>query len=114
MINFKQKFEIIDYNKFINYFIVLYSFCLPISKAGTTFSAICLILLWFIESNFKVKISLIKSNKFMIVLGTFLLLSFLSIFWSSDTSFAVDYIRKYWHFLIIESRLLLNSEIEFK
>ena len=101
MINFKQKFEIIDYNKFINYFIVLYSFCLPISKAGTTFSAICLILLWFIESNFKVKISLIKSNKFMIVLGTFLLLSFLSIFWSSDTSFAVDYIRKYWHFLII-------------
>lgn len=101
MINFKQKFEIIDYNKFINYFIVLYSFCLPISKAGTTFSAICLILLWFIESNFKVKISLIKSNKFMIVLGLFLLLSFLSIFWSSDTSFAVDYIRKYWHFLII-------------
>ena len=101
MINIKQKFEIIDYNKFINYFIVLYSFCLPISKAGTTFSAICLILLWFIESNFKVKISLIKSNKFMIVLGTFLLLSFLSIFWSSDTSFAVDYIRKYWHFLII-------------
>ena len=101
MINFKQKFEIIDYNKFINYFIVLYSFCLPISKAGTTFSAICLILLWFIESNFKVKISLIKSNKFMIVLGTFLLLSFLSIFWSSDTSFAVDYVRKYWHFLII-------------
>lgn len=101
MINFKQKFEIIDYNKFINYFIVLYSFYLPISKAGTTFSAICLILLWFIESNFKVKISLIKSNKFMIVLGTFLLLSFLSIFWSSDTSFAVDYIRKYWHFLII-------------
>ena len=101
MINFKQKFEIIDYNKFINYFIVLYSFCLPIPKAGTTFSAICLILLWFIESNFKVKISLIKSNKFMIVLGTFLLLSFLSIFWSSDTSFAVDYIRKYWHFLII-------------
>ena len=60
MINFKQKFEIIDYNKFINYFIVLYSFCLPISKAGTTFSAIFLILLWFIESNFKVKISLIK------------------------------------------------------
>ena len=101
MINIKQKFEIIDYNKFINYFIVLYSFCLPISKAGTTFSAICLILLWFIESNFKVKISLIKSNKFMIVLGLFLLLSFLSIFWSSDTSFAVDYIRKYWHFLII-------------
>ena len=37
----------------------------------------------------------------MIVLGLFLLLSFLSIFWSSDTSFAVDYIRKYWHFLII-------------
>ena len=101
MINIKQKFEIIDYNKFINYFIVLYSFCLPISKAGTTFSAIFLILLWFIESNFKAKISLIKSNKFMIVLGLFLLLSFLSIFWSSDTSFAVDYIRKYWHFLII-------------
>lgn len=101
MINIKQKFEIIDYNKFINYFIVLYSFCLPISKAGTTFSAICLILLWFIESNFKVKISLIKSNKFMIVLGLFLLLSFLSIFWSSDTFFTFDYIRKYWHFLII-------------
>ncbi|PRM97531.1 O-antigen ligase family protein [Aliarcobacter cryaerophilus] len=101
MINFKQKFEIMDYNKFINYFIILYSFCLPISKAGTTFSAICLILLWCIEGNFKAKISLIRLNKFMIVLGLFLLLSFLSIFWSSDINFYSDYMRKYWHFLII-------------
>ena len=73
MINFKQKFEIIDYNKFINYFIVLYSFCLPISKAGTTFSAICLILLWFIESNFKVNNENLSINTENLQLGIYFL-----------------------------------------
>ncbi|QOG11498.1 O-antigen ligase family protein [Arcobacter sp. FWKO B] len=42
-----------------------------------------------------------KQNKFVLALCGFLGLSILSLFWSSDIAFAMDYLRKYWHFLII-------------
>ena len=101
MFKLQQKIEIIELNTAINYFIILYAFFAPISKAGTTFSAILLILLWSIQGKFKSKINMLKTNEFIVVLGLFFALSSLSIFWSSDSSYYADYMRKYWHFLII-------------
>jgi len=43
---------------------------------------------------------LLKS-KFIIVLILFFLFSCLSLLWSSDIEFALSYLRKYWHFLVI-------------
>jgi O-antigen ligase len=101
MINLKQKIKSIDLRSTINCFIIIYAFFAPISKAGTVFSGVLLILLWLIQGDFKSKISMLKTNEFIIVLGLFLLLSLLSVFWSSDSSYYADYMRKYWHLLMI-------------
>jgi O-antigen ligase len=101
MINLKQKIKTIDLRSTINCFIIIYAFFAPISKAGTVFSGVLLILLWLIQGDFKSKISMLKTNEFIIVLGLFLLLSLLSVFWSSDSSYYADYMRKYWHLLMI-------------
>lgn len=91
----------INLNIVINYLIILYAFSLPISKAGTTLFGILLILFWLVEGNFRDKFLQLKSNPFISTLGLFVTFSIVALFWSSDTSFAVDYIRKYWHLLII-------------
>ena len=101
MIKIRQRIETINLSSVINYFIIIYAFVSPISKAGTVFCGISLILLWFINGNFKSKITMLKTNMFMIVLGLFLLLSVLSIFWSSDINYYLDNMRKYWHLFMI-------------
>ncbi|OCL89938.1 O-antigen ligase family protein [Arcobacter porcinus] len=99
MINFK--FMKIDYSKNINYFIVLYAFCLPITRAGVTFSTIVLILLWILEGDYKRKIQEIKDNYIILSIFIFVLYSLLAVLWSEDYSFALGVIKKYYHFLII-------------
>ena len=90
-----------DFNRYINYCIVGYAFVLPISKAGITFFEIMMILLWLFEANFKYKIEEIKKSKIIIVLALFLAFSCIAILWSSDKLFALKYLQKYWHFLVI-------------
>ena len=85
----------------INYFIVALAFFIPISKAGTSFVEIMLILLWFIDGNFRSKLNEVRNNKFILTLLSFVLFSLLSVLWSNNTSFALNYIFKYWHFFII-------------
>ncbi len=89
------------YNKYMNYMIIGYAFVLPMSKAGVVFFEILLISMWIFEGNFKYKIQEIKKSKTILILASFILFSFISFFWSSDTSFALLYIKKYWHFLVI-------------
>ncbi|EQB35622.1 hypothetical protein M947_10090 [Sulfurimonas hongkongensis] len=91
----------IDYSSCLNYLLILYAFCLPISKAGVVTIEILLIVFWLLEGNLKYKLKQIINNRFLVVLGTFLLFSILSVLWSSEKLFALDYIRKYWHLLII-------------
>ena len=85
----------------INYFIVALAFFIPISKAGTSFVEIMLIFLWFIDGNFRSKLNEVRNNKFILTLLSFVLFSLLSVLWSNNTSFALNYIFKYWHFFII-------------
>ena len=91
----------LNYNIILNYLIVLYAFCIPLSKAGISLFGILLILFWLMERNFKDKINLIQKEKIIILIILFLTLSFFSILWSSDKIFALDYLKKYWHFLIL-------------
>src|SRR5574344_1215733 len=91
----------LNYNIILNYLIILYAFCIPLSKGGISFFGILLILFWLMERNFKEKINLILNEKIIILVILFLTLSFFSILWSSDKIFALDYLKKYWHFLIL-------------
>ena len=87
--------------KWINYFIILYSFCLPISRAGVSLSIVLIFLFWILEADFKKKYFEIKNNYFILTIFIFILYSFISILWSSDKIFALEYVKKYYHFLII-------------
>ena len=89
------------YNNYINYFIILYAFCLPISRAGISLSIVLIFLFWILEADFKKKYFEIKNNYFILAIFIFILYSFISVLWSSDKIFALEYVKKYYHFLII-------------
>lgn len=89
------------YSKVLNYLIVLYAFCIPLSKAGISLFGILLIVVWFFQSNLKDKFITIIKEKILVFIIVFLLLSLISVLWSSDKIFALDYLKKYWHFLIL-------------
>ena len=91
----------IEYKKTLNYLIIAYAFCLPLSKAGTSFFEILIILIWLYNRNFINDFYKLKESNFIIILFAFLSFSILSMLWSDNKLFAIDYIRKYWHFLII-------------
>lgn len=85
----------------INILIIIYALLLPLSKAGTTAIEILLIITWLVEGNFRQKFYELSENKFILALCGFFVFSMLSVLWSNDVAFAMDYLRKYWHFLLI-------------
>lgn len=91
----------VNYGMVLNYFIVLYAFCLPISRAGVSFSIIVLMLFWLLEGDFKRKYQEIKNSYFILSISIFILYSVVAILWSDDKLFAMDYVKKYYHFLLI-------------
>ena len=101
MNNYLEKLNKTFYEKYINYFILLYAFCLPISRAGVSLSVLSVFLLWILEADFKRKYFEIKNNYFILTIFIFIVYSFIAILWSSDKIFAIEYVKKYYHFLII-------------
>lgn len=89
------------YNNYINYFIILYAFCLPISRAGVSLSIVLIFLFWILEADFKRKFYEIKINYFIMAIFLFIIYSLIAVLWSSDKIFALEYVKKYYHFLII-------------
>ena len=90
-----------DINKYINYSILGFALSLSISKAGTVFFSILMILLWLFEGKFRKKLNSLKESKFILFMLLLLLLSTISVIWSPDKVYAIDFMRKYWHFLVI-------------
>ena len=74
-ININQTF----YNNYINYFIILYSFCLPISRAGVSLSIVLIFLFWILEADFKRKFYEIKINYFIMAIFIFIIFRFYTI-----------------------------------
>jgi len=100
-------------SKYINYLLIGYAFCLPFSKAGVNIFETLALLLWLIDTNWKIKWEQYKNNLLITVILLFILFSFLSIFifGSSDIPYALSYIGKYRHFLII---LVIYSYFDLK
>lgn len=101
----------IDYDKLINYLLIAYALVLPISKAGTNIFESLIILVWLLQGNWKEKYLLYKNNLFFQSLFMLIIISVLSIPYAISTEFALDYIAKYKHFLII---LPIFSSFEMK
>jgi O-antigen ligase len=88
-------------HKYLNYLIIAFAFSFPISKAGVNILEFLLVVLWIYEGNWSYKLQLLKSNKFMIAFALFMLYIFISIFWASNTHFAIQYFTKYHHYLLL-------------
>lgn len=88
-------------NKYINYSIFGFALSLSISKAGTVIFSLLMIILWLFEGQYKDKIKILKKSNFIVFLFFIILLSAISIIWSPDKEYALNFIRKYWHFLVI-------------
>jgi len=91
----------IDYSKYINYALVGYAFFLPFSKAGVNLFETIALLLWLMSGDFKNKVYAYKQNLLIVSFTLFLVVSIVSILWADEILFAIKYILKYRHFLII-------------
>ena len=91
----------ISFDKYINYLIIGYAFSLPTTTAGVVFFEHLLILSFLIKGDFTRALTEIKKSKIIIILFIFLTLSLLAMMWSSDKIFALLYLKKYYHFLVI-------------
>lgn len=85
----------------INYLFMIYIFCAPISKAGTSIAGGFMILLWLLGGNFKCKYEVLKNSKLVVSIFLFITWSFIALLWSDNLEFAINYLQKYWHFLLI-------------
>lgn len=101
----------ISLDMYINYLFILYAFLLPISRGGISILSALLFVLWLFSGNFKSKLEFIKSNGVILYFIAFIGFSMLSLFWSSDASSGLEYIRKYWYFLVI---LVIATTIQKK
>lgn len=91
----------LNYTKLLNYLFIAYAFAVPISKAGTNIFETLIFIFWIMEGRWEEKFSLIKTNLLSISILLLIVVSILYIPLSSNTQFALNYIGKYRHFLII-------------
>jgi len=85
----------------INYCLIAYAFCIPISSAGTNIFETLLLLLWLTTGEWKNKLNQYKKNPIIIFITLFIIYSLVSVFWASSIMYGLDYVSKYRHFLII-------------
>ncbi|MFK5937576.1 MAG: O-antigen ligase family protein [Sulfurimonas sp.] len=91
----------LDYNKIINYLLIGYAFSLPLSKASTNIFETLILLTWLLQGDWKSKYQLYKKNLLIIGFVALMIAYTISIPWAIDTEFALRYIAKFRHFLII-------------
>lgn len=87
-------------NNTLNYFFVLYAFCVPISKAGITLFCILILLTSFFMKDFKQKFLESFNNKVIVALFIFIVYNFISLLNVQDENIskAFDTVVKYWYY----------------
>ncbi len=85
----------------LNYIIVLYAFCIPLSLDLIRILALLIIILWFVQGEIKSKIALIKKEPFFLSIGILLLILLISLLWTDidNLTFGIKYIKRYWYIL---------------
>lgn len=91
-------------DKLFAYLVIGFAFILPFSKAAISLFhgliVIFFIVKLFIERDC-IRWNELKESRILIALSLFISLSLISILWSSNKIFALEYMGKYWHFLTI-------------
>ena len=71
----------INFNKYINYLIVLFAFVFPLSLAGANIVLGLILLLWIAERNFKNKFNILKNDKILLsILGIVVFITLSTLF----------------------------------
>ena len=91
----------IDFDKTYYYSLLVFAFALPLSRATNSFFTILLIVLLFLQSDYKKHFMLIKQSKASLGILAFLAFATLSILWSEDKLRAIDFMRNYWQWFAI-------------
>ena len=96
-----DKLKNISINNYINYFLVLYAFIVPLSRAGISILTALVFILWLFTDNFKLCLKKFKSNKIILYLLLCRCFAIISLLWTDDIQSGLNYIRRYWYFLPI-------------
>ena len=80
---------------------VCFAFSLPISNATTVFFESLLILMWLVAGNWKIKFVDLVRNPINLPITLFLFYTLISVLWANNINYALEYIGKYRHFLVI-------------
>lgn len=91
----------LDLNSILNYFFILYSFCLPLSRAGISFTAVMIILLWLAECNYKEKLKVLLNVKFILFVLFLTLYLLLSYFWGDTLDYNFSNFKRHWYYLVL-------------
>ncbi len=90
-----------DLTKYINYMLIGYAFSLPISKAGISFFEVFMLILWLLEGAWKDKFKVLKNDLLSMSIVLLIAVSLIASLWSVNIPYALDYVGKYRHFLVI-------------
>ncbi|NQY21917.1 MAG: O-antigen ligase family protein [Campylobacteraceae bacterium] len=91
----------LDLSSILNYFFVLYAFCLPLSRAGISFTAGMIILLWLAQGKYKEKIKVLLEVKFIVVALLLTAYLLVSSFWGDVLEYNFSNFKRFWYYLIL-------------
>lgn len=103
-----------NYSKIYVYLIVVFAFCLPLSRAAISILMACIALVWMVEGNFRYTFSQIVNNKILKALALFLIFTVLSLLWTQDMAEGLSFLRLYgyWAVLFIIATVIQKKDIQ--
>ncbi len=93
---------------------VCFAFSLPISNAATVFFESFLILMWLVAGNWKIKFIDLVRNPINLPITLFLFYTLISVLWANNINYALEYIGKYRHFLVIPAIIYFITPIHVR
>ena len=106
--------ERINFEKLYFHTTLVFAFILPLSRAGISILTALLILLWFIESDFKRKYREIISSRLLTLILIFLAYNISSFLWSSNLDIAINIVEKipYWVVIFVLATSIKKESIQ--
>jgi len=98
----KLKKDYFSIENILNYLIILYAFLLPLHKSLVSTIGNILLILFFLQTDIKIKIKIILNNKFFIIFTTLFIYGIIINFYSTNSIYGIKYIfNKYISYLPI-------------
>jgi len=106
-----ERLKEIPYEKISYYFVLLFAFLLPLSRASISFFIVLLPLLWIFSGNYKKKLEEIKESRVLLSIIALIVWSALSMLWAEDTKESLHMLRlNAYMFAIFPIALMIKKE----